>query len=731
MSKEFAYIRKGISFNRRSAAPIDPEEGDVYYDSGLKRLRNYRNGVWQDLSSGGILEVTLFDSVDTTLPATTATLIDGVTVANGNTVLFTNLGSGNNEIYQAAVSGSSITWTAQPSFNGSNSPSLGAEVQILYGSVNALISYIYNGSIWIDLGSVSTIGVAPDASYADGLFTDMTPLTKIGTAVDRFNQVLKALAPPPAPELSHASMAQTGTAAYVSFGASQAVGGYTNVSNNAGGGALDKNGLFTASGQRRGAFGSLGTRSGTLADTTAADTGTPTPSYPANAFGNANLGTLKLEVNGVVVQTVDLTSFGSGASVNANGSGFTLSAATSVSFPNGSPLTLFKYRTGTWNVSGSDQRLGHNYVRVSHYVNSTDNWTNYWEWIIDTNSAALAANTPVFNGLSMTGLKNLSGVKYHTAGTAQYAVNITNAYKECYSSGNAISFTSTNGSIPSMAIPAESTDADVIALSGETFTVSGSRLLNSSLSTSVNCTHPTKSTLSSAGSASITGILMDTVNTASTALVENFCVETNRLPSNIAYAAQADVTGNSWTSTNSIANAGSAGYNDGLLFYNGTLCYPTQGANSGNFSGITNGPASNVNYSSSFASGTRYVYLKFQNNSGSTRSNFTLNFAGTGATFTSGAPTNSTDVLVEMKFPAGTLSTATGWMNAYNDFATNQWADGNGCRSGGLGAGRALNTLWGITIGTKSIAANEYVVVRLTASVNWTASLSQITLAWA
>ena len=48
-----------------------------------------------------------------------------------------------------------------------------------------------------------TIGPAEDGTYDDGLFTDFTKTTKVGVAVDRFNEVLKALAPAPAPDLDN------------------------------------------------------------------------------------------------------------------------------------------------------------------------------------------------------------------------------------------------------------------------------------------------------------------------------------------------------------------------------------------------------------------------------------------------------------------------------------------------------------------------------------------------
>lgn len=46
-------------------------------------------------------------------------------------------------------------------------------------------------------GSGGTIGPAEDGDYTDGIFTDFTSSTPIGTAIDRFNEVLLLLAPTP------------------------------------------------------------------------------------------------------------------------------------------------------------------------------------------------------------------------------------------------------------------------------------------------------------------------------------------------------------------------------------------------------------------------------------------------------------------------------------------------------------------------------------------------------
>ena len=49
----------------------------------------------------------------------------------------------------------------------------------------------------ISLGGIGVIGDAEDGNYTDGIFTDFTPTTPIGTAIDRFNEMFLLLAPTP------------------------------------------------------------------------------------------------------------------------------------------------------------------------------------------------------------------------------------------------------------------------------------------------------------------------------------------------------------------------------------------------------------------------------------------------------------------------------------------------------------------------------------------------------
>jgi hypothetical protein len=59
----------------------------------------------------------------------------------------------------------------------------------------ATVEYVNNALTSVSGSTV--IGQAEDGAYTDGIFTDFTPNTPVGTAVDRFNEVLLLLAPTP------------------------------------------------------------------------------------------------------------------------------------------------------------------------------------------------------------------------------------------------------------------------------------------------------------------------------------------------------------------------------------------------------------------------------------------------------------------------------------------------------------------------------------------------------
>jgi len=143
-----------------------------------------------------------------------------------------------------------------------------------------------------------TIGAAEDGTYADGLFTDFHTGTLIGVPIDRFNELFKALVPPPAPNISRISSSQDGDDAFLSFGASNDLESdptpYYTVTSGSGFGAVDKGEIFetdTNGNHFRLAIHQLDTNiTGDINFHVAASVLGLNTNYEANAFGNAETG---------------------------------------------------------------------------------------------------------------------------------------------------------------------------------------------------------------------------------------------------------------------------------------------------------------------------------------------------------------------------------------------------------------------------------------------------------
>jgi len=196
-----------------------------------------------------------------------------------------------------------------------------------------------------------------------------------------------------------------------------------------------------------------------------------------------------------------------------------------------------------------------------------------------------------------------------------------------------------------------------------------------------------------------------------------------------SFNAQADVTdvANTWDSTTSLATV------DGLLFYNSRLYAPTQGGVSGDFrntadgGSITNGPASNVDYSG-ITSGLRTFYRYFQNTSGGSKSNWSLTLNGSGTIVDQGTTLNSSRIHILAKIPTTSVPFTTGWMDLAVAFATGQTGDGDGCLDGSLDS--SLNATNSGTFGTQSVGANEYIVIKIEADAAWAGYISSMSISW-
>ena len=199
-------------------------------------------------------------------------------------------------------------------------------------------------------------------------------------------------------------------------------------------------------------------------------------------------------------------------------------------------------------------------------------------------------------------------------------------------------------------------------------TINTDPILNDSISVSLNVPAVLKSSLSSVGSQSISGILLYNLSNTSTVTSETFRSENYRVIS-ASYNAQANVTdaANAWDSDKHMTGS-NAGHSDGLLFYNSALRKTSAGGVSGDFrnttdgGSIANGPSDNVDYSSE-TSGLKTFYRYFQNNSGGSKSNFSLTIEGTGTIVNSSTSLTGNNIRVLIKLPTTSAGFETGWMD--------------------------------------------------------------------
>jgi hypothetical protein len=591
----------------------------------------------------------------------------------------------------------------------------------------------WNGSQWVP-GDVSngSIGAAEDGDYTDGLFTDFTEATPIGTAVDRINEVLKGLAPKVAPDLSNLEKTSgaTGTNMRLAFGASYSVAGYESVTASLGATLTNKDftEAFTAANGaggfpvRLGAYASPVALTMSLNNNVSADAGAFT-NYPAKAFNvpTNGAGAYILEVNGT-----QITPSGSTSDTNsAVSQTFLLSAANTASFiGSGQGFDLFRHRTATVGIPTSLWRNGHNYAKVTHVSSLGTHVTNFIDWVYDPSAAAGTNNygftSPTSASFVVSGAKYLSGVKYYTSVAYNFTTNVSNFYRNIYPVAGGLSFSGLTAGLSagSVSIPTPTTNLDDIAVSvGHTFNGSY-RLLGASLASTLNSANG----LGKTGATTLTTntILYDNVNTANTTAAEYFCLENYRAESG-SYAIQADASNaiGAFPSGSSLA-AGE------LAVYNGAMRYPTKILNNGDIdgSGVVHMIAGQPDYSAE--SGNKTYHRVFRNGS-SAIAVFTLTInGGSGINVTTHEGTlNTNNIKAWIKIPG-----KTGW----RDIATGTPAPGYSATADNLGAlqGSKVTTSTSsthtINLLTEGLAVNEYFVLRIEASDTWTNNISSITI---
>lgn len=583
-----------------------------------------------------------------------------------------------------------------------------------------------------------TIGVSEDGSYTDGLFTDFHTGTLVGVPVDRFNELFKSLVPSPAPNVSRLDATPDGTDAYLSFGTSNNMSGdspaYYSVGTAAGFAAVDKGGLYqtdtSGNNFRRSVFRLDTDITGFVNFNVAASVLGSNTNYEADAFGNAETGSLQLFINSnsSASHALNLSTAvgagnpgaGSSSSLDSDGSGFTnISLTSSATDANNNNFPIFKHRTAKYIVDTASQRRGWNYSFVRHTIGAANYDTNFIEWINDDNSTTVTITGDSLASIALVGSRYLSGVQYNTNATANYQFLISNFYKNVYNlatvtcSDSTSNASITNGTMPHIG---GSDENKTVALT-QSLSTTDTIILNESIGATSSVSHVFKGSATS--NTSMSGFLIFTPSVSNaTNTIEYFKDEaTYRLPS-ASYNTQVSITTGSWNSETHMT--GSGNHSDGLQIYNQRLVSPLNTTNGGNFSSISNTESGNPNYSGE--SGTRTFYRAFKN-TGSDVRDIGVRIKGSAAIVSSAASLGSNgNVRVFVKTPG-----KTDWMNLAADFSFNDVSEGAGANELGLDAAVDGTGAYNVaTLGTKVVATGEYFLVRVEAGSGWTGNITEI-----
>lgn len=120
----------------------------------------------------GLVKVKYLDPISTTLPTGTSVTIDGQSGVNGDYVLFSNLVTGNNRVYELSGVGVAIAWTEVRSFNGQFDPEDGDAAIVQSGDSFREQIAIFDGT---------NFKVNDTMRFFDGVSADFWELSSIKT----------------------------------------------------------------------------------------------------------------------------------------------------------------------------------------------------------------------------------------------------------------------------------------------------------------------------------------------------------------------------------------------------------------------------------------------------------------------------------------------------------------------------------------------------------------------
>ena len=687
--------------------------------------------IGQTFSGGGTSNsfrppVTLLDSVNNSKITDTSTQIDGVTVSDGDTVLFTNLTGGevgdNNKVFTASVSGTSITWTLRTDgISGDGSPTPGEQLMILKGMVGENQEYGFNGTTWVSISGGSGSGnltvEEADGNPSGNNIDKISVAGGVSVYIDGTTAYLHA---PPAPN----PLTGTDLTTTSSFFTGRLSDGNVNYSGSEPAGSLVSYILNTPN-------------------------ATMTITHDPSTYQSGDTSLTKVILNGTDISTLDNDS--NFEEVNRNGcqtisnydnqgtgdpvtdgvvdfvggaSGYGSLQINSVCWTGNIPASPYQQGTAQINITNASLwRQGYNEIVLEH----NGSQTNPLKVFYDNDSGPDPSVSGQDLSLNTSVIKNLSGVPYYDTGTIFYlSATVNDAFDNVYHSSGAPVVI---GGFPGVSsVDLMYNDPTVSGVSdppmiGETMTITNYQFTvqpnTQSSDVVVNLTprdpygnYTTVNTPSH-------NFTINSMTSNSTTTIENFRDENYRFPSDTDFnSVPGSLTGN-WDST-ILLSSSTSGYDDGLQVYyeNGTpttrLRFPQDDFSTGrdpigpDYSGIANT--------------TRNYYRVFQSTIDNT--NGILAVPGL-----SDSDLTSGDVKIYIKVPSKTM-----WLDVWVDynsgtFGTNatypSGTDGEGCRINKTVHSPDIDGTIEFTLGTfaSDSSVNRTLFVRVEYSDNSTANL--------
>jgi hypothetical protein len=494
---------------------------------------------------------------------------------------------------------------------------------------------IYNGNSFqttLPSSTTTTIGPAEDGSYTDGLYTDFIPSTPIGTAVDRFNELLKNLVPSSGPTLSSYSAQGSFVNGGLSFDNSTTGGLVTATTSPYGSVSAGETFSSNDSYYRLGITSKVlqpitGTQYyqdiyGILNTDVLQSTQTPFGAYGTYSFGFADSGTISLILNGVIITEFGLTSSGA-IDTTSSGltSGISVSATSPSLFSSGAPFTNFQNRTGNYLIKKDSSNIvdGYNYFYIKHETDIANYILNQFEFVSDSSINDVSVATPTIGVFTTTPGKFLSGIEYFTTPSVfTYSGTIQNVFSNTFNQDsdgltfterslnisnptNNVTNTVTTGytnsittpfTLNSYLSPSSLFDPTATITINMTYSLnSGVRRINDSIGFGIIVKRTVQGTFTGGTSSGplSDNWFIDSVSPTSTTYSENFDDESYRLFNGSTkygtYNTISEVVAGTWSSTLTLLGPGNA--RNGLQVINGQLIFPNF-----NFSNV--GPGSSL-----------------------------------------------------------------------------------------------------------------------------------------